>query len=517
MQQNLLKMKQKHFLLLLLRPSLSRPDSCSVIPSQYWESPVCSGISRLEDMSLTPMPAVPPGAEPVGSASPRRPIRLLLIAYAFPPVGGIMVMRALSLAKYLPSCGFQVHVLSAANAAAPLRDPGLLAHVPPSVSLHHAFTPELPFHFRKKLWNLVARPKPAPPSRQSETGAPSESFIANLARRIFSPDPQVVWVPFALRAARRIIRRHQIQAVLVTAPPFSVFLIGNALKTSLPHLRLISDFRDEWLRFYLTDFDFLRSSYTRRRAERIEAETVALSDLVVAVTESSLREIRSRYPGQPDEKFALVHNGYDPEVLQPVFESQSPPPPGPRSRVIITHLGTAYRTASPAFFLDAIESLPEEIRSRIEIRFIGRISETEEQLLAARGSSIRILGFLPQQQALARLSETDYLLLTMTNEFSLPGKLFEYLASGKPIIALSPENGEVARLIAETGAGWCVPHDQPEAIRRVVAEAVRLALGNNIPFRPRRDVISRFERPRLVASYASLIRERLFPDDLHWG
>ncbi len=446
---------------------------------------------------------------PVGPPS----IRLLLIAYAFPPVGGIMVMRALSLAKYLPACGFEVHVLSAANAAAPLRDPGLLAHVPSSVTLHHAFTPELPFHFRKRLWGLVSRSAPDAP--QASSGAqPSQSFLANFARRIFSPDPQVVWIPFAVRAARRIIRRHQIHAVLVTAPPFSIFLIGNSLKSSLPHIRLISDFRDEWLRFYLTDFDFLRSDFTRRRAEKIEAETIALSDLVVAVTESSLREIRSRYPEQPDGKFALVHNGYDPDALRPISEQTHIPDSRTKGKVVITHLGTAYRTASPSYFLDAIQSLPQEIRSRLEIRFIGRVSETEERLLASSGPGIRVLGFLPQQQALARLAETDYLLLTMTNEFSLPGKIFEYLASGKPIIALSPENGEVARLIAETGAGWCVPHDQPEAIRRIVADAVRLALDNSIPFRTRRDVVARFERPRLVASYAALIRERLFADKI---
>jgi len=443
------------------------------------------------------------------------PIRLLLIAYAFPPVGGIMVMRALSLAKYLPACGFEVHVLSAANAAAPLRDPGLLAHVPPSVTLHHAFTPELPFHFRKRLWNLVARHKDSTTASSSSGSAPSESFLARLARRIFSPDPQVAWVPFAIRAARRIIRRHRIQAVLVTAPPFSTFLIGNSLKSSFPHVRLISDFRDEWLRFYLTDFDFLRSDFTRRRAEQIESRTVSLSDLVVAVTESSLREIRSRYPNQPDSKFALVHNGFDPDALRPLFQHPPAPAGGPKSKVVITHLGTAYRTASPSFFLDAIQSLPDEIRSRLEIRFIGRVSETEERLLASSGPNIRVLGFLPQQQALAQLAETDYLLLTMTNEFSLPGKLFEYLASGKPIIALSPDHGEVARLIAETGAGWCVPHDQPEAIRRVVAAAVRAALENTIPFQTRREVISRFERPRLVASYATLIRERFFADEIH--
>ena len=449
------------------------------------------------------------------SACPGRPIRLLLIAYAFPPAGGIVVMRALSLAKYLPASGFHVHVLSARNPVVPVLDHGLLHHLPPSVRLHRALTPELPFRFRKRLWELVAGRKPASGREEAPPAPPWKSRLAEAARRVFCPDPQVVWTPFAIRAARRIIRRHAIDAVLVTAPPFSVFLIGNALKRSFPQIKLISDFRDEWLRFYLTDFDFLRSEAIRRRAEKIEKETVALSDLVVAVTESSLREIRSRYPSEPDSKFALIHNGYDPDALRPLFSRPQPRPPAPpREKVIITHIGTAYRTASPAWYFQALDGLPPEIRDRIETRFIGRVSETEERLLASRGPSVRLLGFLPQAEALRHIADTDYLLLTMTNEFSLPGKLFEYLASGKPIIALSPAHGEVARLIAETNAGWCVPHDHPEAVRQVLAQAVRHAAEGAIPFQTRRDVVSCYERPRLVAEYARLIRERLFPVSL---
>ncbi|MEJ5369535.1 MAG: glycosyltransferase [Bryobacteraceae bacterium] len=463
---------------------------------------------------------VPSAADPQGppwNTHPpelQRPLRLLLIAYAFPPAGGITVMRALSLAKYLPDQGFDVHVLSARNPGAPVRDPGLLAQLPPTVTLHRAFTPELPFYFRKRLWSLVAGPGgEGPQASEAPPSSPWKSLLARTARRIFSPDPQVVWVPNAIRAARRVIRRHRIQAVLVTAPPFSVFLIGNSLKRSFPSVRLISDFRDEWLRFYLTDFEFLRDDFIRRRAEQIERETVALSDLVVAVTDSSLREIRSRYPGQPSSKFALIHNGYDPDALRPLFDSR-PAPVAPRDKVVITHIGTAYRTASPSWYFRALDSLPANIRDKIETRFIGRISETEQQLLSSRGPGVRLLGFLPQQEALRWIADTDYLLLTMTNEFSLPGKLFEYLASGKPIIALSPEGGEVCRLIAQTNAGWCVPHDQTDAVCEVLSEAVRLALARQIPFRTRRDIVEQFERPRLTAAYASLIRERLFADGI---
>lgn len=434
------------------------------------------------------------------------PRRLLIISYVFPPCGGITVQRALSFAKYLPENGIEVHVLTASNAAAPVRDPGLLRHVPPQVTVHHALTLEPPFYLRKKLWALADRRAKAA-SAQPATGGANHSGggLRSLVKSVLMPDPQVLWKPMALRAASRIIRRHNIDTVLVTAPPFSVFLIGNELKRRYPHIRLISDFRDEWLRFYLTDFDFLADSKTRARAEAIERETIERSSLVLAVTRSSLDEISSRYSGQPASKFALLANGYDPDALQQVERRWH----GNTGRMVVTHVGTAYKTASPAYYLDAVDSLPEEIRSRIETRFIGRIAETEQRIFENRKSRVELLGFLPQAEALRRTSETDYLLLTMTNDFSLPGKLFEYLATGKPVLALSPRNGEVDRLLAETRGGFCVPHDNPEAIRELLLDAYRRVAAGPLEFDPDWDAIHAYQRPRLAQALARLLDDRL--------
>ena len=271
-------------------------------------------------------------------------------------------------------------------------------------------------------------------------------------------------MPFAIRNARRIIREFGIDCVLVTAPPFSTFLTGIALKKACPHIKLISDFRDEWLRFYLTEFAFLSGDSTLQRAQAIERETVELSDLVLAVTETSLAEVRGRYPEQPDAKFAVIPNGYDPEVFAG-FEPRS----HDSGKLVVTHAGTVYRSASPHYYLDALDALPAEgIRSQFETRFMGRIADEEVAGLLNRGSCIKTLGNLPQAQAIKNMEETDYLLLTMTNDYSVPGKLLEYLATGKRILAFSPLHGEVAKILSETRAGWCAAPDDPEGIRRML-------------------------------------------------
>lgn len=432
--------------------------------------------------------------------------KLLIINYLFPPAGGIAVQRVISLAKHLPRLGFEVHVLSAGNAATPVRDPGLLKHVPPEVTVHRSFTPELPFEVQKKLWSLVSPPAkaaPAAPAPQPSSRPGWKSRAAGLIKKALTPDPQVVWVPFALRKARRIIRRHGIDAVLVSVPPFSTFLATNALKREFPHLRLISDFRDEWLNFYLEDFEFQGSSYTRRRAEEIERTTIQLSDLVVAVTHSSLQTIRDRYPDQPDSKFACVHNGYDADLFKG-FTSR----PHNQPKVLVTHMGTAYKTASPRYYLDALDQMPAEIRARIATRFIGRVSEEEQACLTGRKSDIQLLGFMSQSQALREVETTDYLLLTMTNDISLPGKLFEYLATGKPILALSPAHGEVNRILQATRAGWCVDPQDPVAIQEMLAKAIRLASDKSW-FQPDRDAIQGFERASLAELYGRRIRALL--------
>src|SRR5262249_27761111 len=145
-------------------------------------------------------------------------------------------------------------------------------------------------------------------------------------------------------------------------------LIGNALKKRFPQLTYVADFRDEWINFYLKEFAFQNSDYTRRRALKIEKDTVELADLVVAVTESSLGEIRKRNPDQPNRKFRCISNGFDPEVFK-----DCRPRYNREKKLIVTHVGTVYKPASSQYYLDALDELPEEIRSGIESRFIGRI------------------------------------------------------------------------------------------------------------------------------------------------
>lgn len=437
--------------------------------------------------------------------------RLLLISYLFPPAGGVAVQRALSLARYLPRYGCDVTVLAAANPATPVVDESLVRLIPPSVRVERTFSPEIPFEWRQRLWKWLKRLGGDGNSRAAAGGAPQQAaapprpgILTSTVQSVLCPDPEVVWKPFALRTASRLIAEQNIDTILVTAPPFSAFLTGVALKKRFPHLRLVSDFRDSWLNFYLSTFDFLQNDSVRRRSEAMEREVVETSDLVVTVTHSIVDELRGRYTGQPPGKFARIVNGFDPEV----FASFRPRAHG-TGKIIVSYLGTVYPAGSARYYLRALESLPAEEAARFETRFFGRITPAEQPYIDAhKSSTIRTYGFLPQEKALEFMEETDFVLVTMTDPASLTGKILEYLAMNKPILGFSPPGGEVERVLIETGTGWCAGLDSVEQGREILRKAQLLVDGQGARLERNQAAIDRYDRAQLAGEYAALIHQQ---------
>ena len=152
--------------------------------------------------------------------------RILIVSYLFPPAGGIAVQRSLSLAKYLSESGHEVHVLKA-NTEGPVSDPGLIRHIPSSVQVHEAFAPEIPFAFRHKVWSKLSgsRPGGAAVSQEEASRFSVKRLIVRGVKNLLCPEPEIMWIPFALRKARKIIRQHQIEYLLVTVPPFSLLVL----------------------------------------------------------------------------------------------------------------------------------------------------------------------------------------------------------------------------------------------------------------------------------------------------
>lgn len=436
------------------------------------------------------------------------PLNVLLVSYVFPPVGGTGVMRAASLARYLPSENIRLDVLTTRNPAAVGTDASLLKDIPPSVTVHRTLTLDLPFGVKKAIKRFVTGGKSAKKPAAGQQAAAQEKKRPGLLKRILDnvllPDPQVTWLPVLSRVAPRIIRERKIDLVLITVPAFSNLLLIKKLRKEFPNLPIVADFRDEWIAtsFELVSFSFSDSPRAQQVARRIEAETVANATAVVAVTEAARQKIHSRYPQVPDAKFHLVPNGFDATKMA----RSGPAKPRNDGKVLLTHVGTIYPTTAPSSLVDAINQLPPDVKSRLKLRFIGHIEEPHfKEALLGLGDMVELYGYLPQREALAAMNETDYVLLLNTDPLNVGNKFYEYVGGGKPILGAVHAEGETRHLLEQMHAGWWAGIDDVEGIRKLLLDAVNRGDSLMQEFKPDTERIAQYERAVLARRYARLL------------
>ena len=411
--------------------------------------------------------------------------------------------RALAYLQYLPEHGCRMFALAPSHPSTPVYDASLLRAIPSETRVVRAFNPEPPFAWRDRLWKRLL-----PPHRNSGSASPGQAEPKNsssLKRRIRStlqralfPDIQTVWVPFAIRAAVRLVERFDIETVILNVPPFSTLKIGIVLRNQFSHLKIISDFRDDWMGYYVHNFDSPDADRLAR-CEALERDAVRCSDFVAVATKLWAEQMRTRYPGESVNKFVFVPNGYEPQLFADFSHRQRHD-----GKMIVAYFGTLYnnRIYSPENYLRAIEQLPDNIREAIETRFVGRITPDAEPLFTNRRATLHRYGFLPKRRGIRLLEDADVLLLIATDPGSHAAKLFDYLGTGKPILALSPCGGEIDLLLRETGAGMCV---DPWNVDSIAAALIRCfdALATNRPIStPNLQAIEQYSWPMIMCRFA---------------
>ena len=432
-----------------------------------------------------------------------KPLNILLVTYSFPPIGGVGVLRAASLARYLPAEGIRLDVVTARNASAVGADPGLLRDIPPEVTVHRTTTLDLPFGVKKRIKTLIGggRHRKAPAAGPVPDAKPS--LLKRFVQDLLLPDPQVTWLPVLARAARRIVKTHEIDLVLITVPPFSSVLLVEKLRKEFPHLAIVVDFRDEWLSTAIELFGFSRSERARNAARSAEESAVRNATAVVAASEAARREIRARYPQEPENKFHLIPNGFDARKLSCTAQSGEGRPDAP---IVITHVGTVYGTTDPGKLVEALESLPSEVKSRFKLRFIGHIEEPRfREALLQLGEMVELKGFLPQRDALAAMDETDYVLLVSHDPLNVGAKFYDYVGGRKPILGIVHPNGELRCLLEELRVGWWAGNQDVAGIRQLFLDAAERGSRIRSEFRPDLEKIAQYERKVLAQRYARLL------------
>ncbi|MEX2195799.1 MAG: glycosyltransferase [Thermoleophilaceae bacterium] len=386
--------------------------------------------------------------------------RILVVTYFHPPFPGGGGARWVALAKHLRRAGHEVGVITTSAHGSLPEDDGegtvRTADMAASGGL-------------RRLLRRPALPERGAPGGAGANAKPPPTLLT----RTLVPDPHVVsWAPLALAAARRAIRvSGGVDCLVTSGPPESTHLVGLALRRSVG--AWMADFRDGWS--YEPLRDPFPAAAQRRLDLSLERRVALRADAVLGATEPIARDLAERLGANA----VHVPNGWDPDLEEQVARAE--PPPLEEGVVNLVHTGTMSggwgRDPRPLF--DALR----QAGGRIRLVLAGRLDTEEERLIRAPGLEgvVKHVGSLGRFEAIALQRRADALVLvTSRNASEATGKLFEYLASGRPVIALA-EGNEAARIVRDTGAGVTVAPDDTQAI----AEVLRAAERGELPYEPR--------------------------------
>jgi glycosyltransferase involved in cell wall biosynthesis len=398
--------------------------------------------------------------------------RALFIAYAFPPVGGAGVQRTTKCVKYLPQFGWNASVLTVSNPSVPVRDASLCRDVPPETTVVRARTLEPSYATKATIVSRGAS------SRASTLIKAAARRTVNL---LLQPDPQMLWNAPAFCAAVRTLRAVPHDVIIASGPPFSSLLLGAALSdyTNLP---LVLDYRDEW--------DVSQQCWENRRAGRLSLTVQA------AMENYALRRARAVVATSPRSAAALgtlcaaagssapvthIFNGFDPDDfagIEPIERSSR------TATFRLVYTGTLYNLMSPEPLVRAIEALAASepaLAARIELVFAGRRAPEQHQRLARLAQVCRLetRDYVTHREAIALMRSADALCVLLSDLPGagrvVPAKVFEYIASRKPILAIAPRGDLWDLLEPHPAAFRCTP-EEVRSLRDWLAAAISVGM-----------------------------------------
>ena len=404
----------------------------------------------------------------------------------FPPAGGGGVQRSLKLAQYLPALGIETHVLAPDDPKWVHRDPEL--RVPTQAWIHRA----------RYIGPRARKPTEEISAADGLGRALVQAQVT--ARRLLLPDASVTWNLTAIPAAIRIARREGIDAVITTSPPGSVHFVGAAVQRA-SGARWIADLRDP-----LVANQHRRDDTAAARARQAANEQVARlvarrADAVTCVSEAIAEEVRGL---GARGAVRVISNGCD-------FDDFAGLEYRPAARFRITHTGSFFGKRDPKPFLQAFHDANLDAVAR----FVGDFRSSDREWVASLGlgDRLELVPYTPRAESLRLQRDSEALLLLVPDAGGrgkgvLSGKVFEYIAAGRPILAVVPPDGAAAELIRETGSGVVVAPDDVDGIRAALVELhTRFANGGLPSVELAKRDEDRLSRRARVEEMAALVEE----------
>lgn len=428
--------------------------------------------------------------------------RVLIITYYWPPSGGSGVQRWLKMSKYLPENGWQPVIYTAEDAEYPVEDTSLEQDVTPEAEVIRRPIVE-PYSFYKRFLGMKKGEKVK--AGFINDGAKKNGWKENLSvwfrGNFFIPDARCWWVKPSVRFLKKYLKEHPVDAIISTGPPHSMHLIAKVLHKKF-NIPWVADFRDPW-----TDIDFYKDlKLTRcsdRKHHRLEHQVLTEATKVVTVGWHCAKGLESH--GAKD--VAVITNGYDfDNHIVETFPETSNPDNHETLPFTMAHIGIIGANRNPETMWSAIA----ELDLSIKIRLIGQVDNSVIESIKRNSIEkyVEIIPYIPHNQVIAEQQKSDMLLLFVNNTPNakgiLTGKIFEYMASGRPILCIGPEDGDSARILNETKTGVTVGFDDKERMKAVILDLMtkhqeNQLIANNLK------AVEKYSRRNLTKEFVQIL------------
>ena len=422
--------------------------------------------------------------------------KALIITYYWPPAGGPGVQRWLKLIKYLPEFEIEPIVYVPENPSYPIIDESLVDEISESVTVL-----KQPIKEPYKFANLLSSKS----TKTISSGIISKKKKQNIIERLmlfirgnfFIPDARKAWVLPSVEFLSNYIEENSIETIITTGPPHSLHLIGLQLKNKL-NLKWIADFRDPW-----TTIGYHKklklTSTSAKKHKQLEASVLNSADQIIVTSTVT----KSEFQNITQKPIEVITNGYDIEVPIDVLLDE---------KFTLSHIGTLLSERNPEALWKAISELVSEnesFRQSIQLNFTGVVSEDVLESIIQNNlkNYIKINGYVSHKEAIENQQKSQVLLLieidSEDTKCIIPGKLFEYMVSKRPILAIGPKDSDVQNIISETNTGCYYGYSDKEAIKSVILDYFNTYRKGNLSSSP--TGIKKYSRRELTKSLSELI------------
>ncbi|MBW6516366.1 MAG: glycosyltransferase [Candidatus Cloacimonetes bacterium] len=450
-------------------------------------------------------------------------MRILLIAYYYPPLGGPASIRLGKMVKYLRRFGWEIDVISVKD---------IIYH-----SLDYDLEQECQSDqiIRTKSWEILSllflinkffcsfkRLIPLHNRQRKELKQSWSLYfsfsdtIRNFIKNLLIPDEKIGWFPFAYNKAKNLLLTKRYDLIMTSIGPFTAALIANKLSNKYK-IPLVIDYRDHWT---LHPYNRYISSLHRQISRKWEEKIIRQASLITTIGNVMKSELLNSFPIIEEKNIVTVRNGFDEEDfnfgdlsfndvrIESFFTSS-------QDDLYFTYTGSFYPPITPKYFLEAMSALKKRgaLPNNLKIRFIGNYHQDIYSLLSNEelSSHISIIPSIPHRETIKAMVKSDVLILMLSNKEGkgiLTSKVFEYLRSGKPILAMIPENSEIAKIILRDSRHFLCHPEDVEQISQAILKVCKDVSHKRSTFSNDKTIIE-FSREKQYEKLSRILSEQI--------